>query len=308
MKKSYILTLVIVLVLSLGLTGAAFAQEEAPTEEPPISTIEGVVIAVDEEAGTVDILQEDGTIVTVAIPEGDYDHPITALLAEYFGGAGLEDYVLALEALEMDGSVVVAVEEGTDEAGNPIWEATLADGSIVQLDDADTAQALLDALEVAAVDLTVTDNEGVLTAEDIGEQIEEYRAMGIGYGELVKIYAIAAESQEACAAEAEDEVAEQTEDGAAEDANTANTGDAAPVIEEPCGVTVDELVAMLLNGADMGELFRLFGKPALLGVGHVRQALDGTADTAAGDGSTGVCNARSRGGKASANGQDITCP
>lgn len=305
MKKSQLLALVMVIILSLGTMGVASAQGEVPAEEPPITTVEGVVIAVDKEAGTVDILQEDGTIITVAIPKGDYDHPITALLAEYFGGADLEDYALALEALEMDDSVVVAVEEGTDEEGNPVWEAALADGSVVQLDDEEAAQALLDALEVAAVDLNVTDNDGVLTAEDIGEQIEEYRAMGIGYGELVKIYAIAAESQEACAAEAE--VAE-AEGETAEDTPTADTGDDAPEIEEPCGVTVDELVEMLLNGADMGELFRLFGKPALLGVGHVRQALNETGDGTVGDGSTGVCNARSHGGSANANGQDITCP
>jgi hypothetical protein len=306
MKKSQLLALVMVIALSLGTMGIASAQDEAPTEEPPVSTVEGVVIAIHEEAGTVDILQEDGTIITVALPEDDYDHPITALLAEYFGGADLEDYALALEALEMDGSVVIAVEEGTDEEGNPVWEATLADDSVVQLDDAEAVQALLDALEVAAVDLNVTDNEGVLTAEDIGEQIEEYREMGVGYGELVKIYAIAAESQEACAAEAA--AVAEAEGETAEDTPTADTGDAAAEIEEPCGVTVDELVEMLLNGADMGELFRLFGKPALLGVGHVRQALNGTGDGTAGDGSTGVCNARSHGGSANAKGQDITCP
>ena len=41
-------------------------------------------------------------------------------MAEYFGGADLEDYALALEALTMDGNVVVAVEEGTDEEDNPV--------------------------------------------------------------------------------------------------------------------------------------------------------------------------------------------
>lgn len=298
MKKSHRFILVMGIVLSLGTTGVAFAQEEPPVIEP-VTAVEGVVIAVDEEAGTVDILQEDGTIVTVTLPEGDYQHPITALLADYFGGAGLEDYADALEALEMDGSVVVAVEEGVDEEGNPVWQVTLADGSVVSLDDPEAAQDLLDALEVTSVDLKVTDEGGVLTAEDIGAQIEAYREMGIGYGELVKIYAIAAESQEACMAEEE----AAAEDGA-EDTNVVVKP------EQPCGVTVEELAQMLLNGTGMGELFRLYGKPALLGVGHVRQALYGTGTGQAGEGqgNEGICNARSRGGNANANGQNVTCP
>jgi hypothetical protein len=66
----------------------------------------------------------------------------------------------------------------------------------------------------------------------------------------------------------------------------------------------------------MGQMFQLYGKPSLLGVGHVRQALragdsGGTTTTAtgdSGDGQTGICNARGHGGNANANGQDVTCP
>lgn len=296
MKKSHTLILIMGIILSLGTVGVAFAQEEPPTAEPTITSVNGVVVAVDEEAGTVDILQDDGTIVTVAFPEGDYEHPITALLAEYFGGADVEDYAAALDDLEMNGSVVVAVEAVTDDAGKTTWEVKLADGSVVSLDDPEAAQALDDALEVTTVDLNVTDGGGVLTAEDIGEQIEEFRDMGIGYGELVKIYAIAAESQEACEAEA------GTGDTSVAD------GGAAVEPEEPCGVTVEELAQMLLDGTGMGQIFKLYGKPALLGVGHVRQALNAEGEAGEGDGSQGVCNAREHGGKANAKGQDITCP
>lgn len=299
MKKSFRFILALAIALSLGTVGVAFAQE--PTTEPSVTDVQGTVVAVDEEAGTVSILQDDGTIVTVALPEGDYEHPITALLAEYFGGADVEDYAAALEELEMNGSVVVAVEEaGVDGEGNPVWEVTLEDGSVETVTDPEVAQDLQDALEVTTVDLNVTDDGGVLTAEDIGEQIEEFRDMGLGYGELVKIYAIAAESQEACAAEEEDAADPGAEEGA--------EGEVVAEPEEPCGVTVEELAEMLLSGTGMGQLFAEYGKPALLGVGHVRKALNAEGEAGEGDGSKGVCNARSHGGNANANGQDITCP
>ena len=65
---------------------------------------------------------------------------------------------------------------------------------------------------------------------------------GVGFGVLVKMYAIAAESQEACASS-----------------------------EEPCTpVTVDELMAAYKSGTGMGQLFKLYGKPAVLGVGHLK--------------------------------------
>jgi len=63
----------------------------------------------------------------------------------------------------------------------------------------------------------------------------------IGYGVLVKLYAMAAESEEACGE-----------------------------TEEPCGVSVEELVAAYRSGAGMGELFQEYGRPSVLGVGHMR--------------------------------------
>jgi hypothetical protein len=65
----------------------------------------------------------------------------------------------------------------------------------------------------------------------------------VGYGVLVKMYAMAAESREACAAS-----------------------------EEPCvPVTVEELMAAYESGVGMGELFKEYGKPSVLGVGHLKQ-------------------------------------
>jgi hypothetical protein len=66
---------------------------------------------------------------------------------------------------------------------------------------------------------------------------------GVGYGVLVKMYAMAAESQEACA-----------------------------VSEEPCvPVTVEELMVAYKSGVGMGELFKEYGKPSVLGVGHLKK-------------------------------------
>lgn len=136
-----------------------------------------------------------------------------------------------------------------------------------------------------------SDPQAALEAEIAG-----YFEQGLGFGELVKVYAIAAESEEACA-----------EEGGTQDAET------------PCGVTVEELVDMVEGGTGMGQLFQIYGRPSMLGVGHVRQQLnDGgqgvplaqplAADQDSGsDSQQGICNARSHGGNANANGQNVNC-
>jgi hypothetical protein len=85
--------------------------------------------------------------------------------------------------------------------------------------------------------------------DEVAEEVAAYHGGegdgeegGVGFGVLVKMYAIAAESQEACAAS-----------------------------EEPCSaVTVEELMAAYQSGTGMGQLFKLYGKPAVLGVGHIK--------------------------------------
>jgi hypothetical protein len=79
----------------------------------------------------------------------------------------------------------------------------------------------------------------------VGEQIATYHADGMGFGVLVKLYAMAAESNAAC------------------------TGDAACT-----PVTVEELVTAFDSGTGIGELMKEYGRPSLLGVGHVRNALE----------------------------------
>ena len=267
MKHIRVLIVFLAVLMVAGLATAAAQTGGTETE----TELSGVVVGVDAEAGTVDILQADGTIVTVTLSEGDYHHPITALLAEYFGTDNLADWEAGLEALQTDGGVVVALVEGAD---GTTWTATVMaeDGTTteVEITDATEAAALQDALDATTVDLTVLDDgAGTLTLPDISDQIEAYHDAGIGYGELVKIYEIAAESQAACEAQA----------AADEAAGTPTPEPGGGEAEEPCGVTVEELAAMVLAGTDMGTLFETYGKPALLGVGHVRKALEAGGTT-----------------------------
>ena len=57
---------------------------------------------------------------------------------------------------------------------------------------------------------------------------------------------LAAESQEACANDESD---------------------------EPCAVTAAELVEAFQSGMGMGQLFKEYSKPSMLGVGHVKQQM-----------------------------------
>jgi len=80
----------------------------------------------------------------------------------------------------------------------------------------------------------------------IGEEIAAYHAEGMGFGVLGKIYAMAEASESACA----------------------------DLEEDACQpMTADELVEAFKGGQEMGVLFKEYGKPALLGVGHVKQEL-----------------------------------
>jgi hypothetical protein len=119
-------------------------------------------------------------------------------------------------------------------------------------DEKDTAvtgdpSATSDVIDVPATDATASG------LGPIGEEIAAYHEDGMGFGVLVKLYAMAEASQEACKAEAEK----------------------APVAgAEACTpLTAEELITSFKEGTGMGLLFQEHGKPALLGVGHVKQEL-----------------------------------
>jgi hypothetical protein len=95
----------------------------------------------------------------------------------------------------------------------------------------------------------------VMGPEELAQQIAMYHEQGIGFGVLVKLYAMAEESVQACL-------------------DQPVTGETLDPTQPACeAVTVDQLVGEIQGGAGMGQLFKEFGKPALLGVGQVKKAL-----------------------------------
>ncbi len=87
----------------------------------------------------------------------------------------------------------------------------------------------------------------------IGEQIAAFHEDGMGFGVLVKIYAMAEAAKTACP------------DMPVVEGDT-------PVEPTCTAVSPEELVEQFKAGG-MGALFKQYGKPALLGVGHVKKAL-----------------------------------
>ncbi len=82
-------------------------------------------------------------------------------------------------------------------------------------------------------------------APTVGEQAAALHADGTGFGVLTKFLSIAADSAEACSA------------------------DPSP----DCGVTMDDMVTAFKDGTGIGDIYRDYGKPSALGVGHVKQEL-----------------------------------
>lgn len=164
---------------------------------------------------------QSGTEVPTAAPTEEpstetvvYDHPVVQLLAKYFDR--VKEWETETEATpEADG------EETPDPSATPGTEEDLG--------------------------------EEVEEEMPIGDQIAQYHEEGMGFGVLVKLYAMAEAYEENCAA-LEPEV----------DAETGET--------LACGFTAEELVEEFKGGTGMGQLFEEHGKPSLLGVGHVRKA------------------------------------
>ncbi len=102
--------------------------------------------------------------------------------------------------------------------------------------------------------------EGETQAALLGEEIAAYHEAGMGFGVLVKLYAMAEASTAACVKEA------------SKTASTTPVAGATVTATAACvPASVDELVTAFTSGTGMGQLFKEYGKPALLGVGHVRK-------------------------------------
>jgi hypothetical protein len=252
------------LFLALALTVATVSPVAAQEGEiPPCGgdSVSGTVVAVDEETGEVTVYTAGG-LCTVTL-DSEYDHPIVDLLGSYFGDVSAKSLTRALEATrgcaaydagsgawtwaDCDDEDAVAVTI-VGENGDGTFTA-LVDGEEVQVsvEDPEVAERLSEALRKLVVEWKLAEDGTVVQP---GDEIAAYHEEGLGFGVLVKLYAIAAASQEGCDEE------EST---------------------EPCGVTVEELVEAFRSGMGIGDLFREYGRPSILGVGHVRSGRHGRA-------------------------------
>jgi hypothetical protein len=262
-------------------------------------------VAVDEEAGLITIAPADGVECTVSL-NSDYGHPITTLLGTYFSDVNAEDLTDALDATEVcvvedpddvwtisepaagdecSGEMVTVTGDNEDD-DDGTFSAQPEEGDPITLtvEDEGTAGDLTDALNSLAADWELEDGSVV----DVGDAIGDYHDAGYGFGVLVKVYAIIEELEAKC---------------------TVDPPPNPPPDPDLCETTVGDLIDLLdgdegegIEGMGMGDLFAIYGKPSMTGVGHVRNA-DGSSG---GDGN-GVCNARSQGGAANATGQNVDC-
>lgn len=322
------LTLLLALILVFSLTTAAFAVEEEvlPCEGDQVA---GTLVDFDPETNTATVDTGEG-LCTVTFNQ-DYGHPITTLLASYFGSFNPGELTENLEntmvcVLEEEGAYSLFIPEEGEECPGTMgtvigenedgtFQVVLGEGEEAEevtmtVDDEEQANGLTEALESLNVEWNLNEDG---SASDTGDDIAQYHDDGYGFGVIVKVYGIAEASQEACEGE-EAPPEEPVEEGAPEGEE--------PPAEEPCGVTVEELFEQMENGASIGQLFKMYGKPSLLGVGHVRKNMNNSngmaeeglaSDSEEGSqqeksNSKGICNARSKGGKAKAKGHgEVVC-
>lgn len=270
-KIALITSLFLLLALSFG---AAYAQAEEPLPACAGETVTGTVVAVDETSGLITIELEDDTLCTVQYSDG-FEHPITSLLGAYFDGLSLdqlEDHVenLKVEVIcdetegcdlaDGEGDPMMVRITGITDNGDGTWtvEFTYLDENgdpqtdTFTTEDGDLADGWADSLMAVNDEFALT-MEGIL--EGSGEEIEALHDSGLGFGVIVKIFAMASEAQQAC------------------DAADSEPDPAGPTSEEAvdfCTVSVSGLVEEFQNGTGLGQLFKKYGKPAILGVGHVR--------------------------------------
>ena len=104
--------------------------------------------------------------------------------------------------------------------------------------------------------------QGETNAELVGEEIAAYHEAGMGFGVLVKLYAMAEASVVGCLNHAGIAVT-----------TTPVVGARTTILPVCTPTKVAELVSAFNSGSGMGQLFKEYGKPALLGVGQVRKEL-----------------------------------
>lgn len=282
-----ILSLLLAVLLALPATGFAAAQEAEmlPCEGDQVT---GTVVAVDDATGTVTVDTGDG-LCTVDVDDDDsrYAHPMVALLSAYFGSTfdttGLTDALDTVEGCALQDPETEAwtwVACGTEGAVQVVVTADNQDGAFsatadgeeidVAVDDPLTAQGLSDALAEMHVDWELNGDGGL---SQVGSQIASYHEDGLGFGVLTKLFAMAAESREACAD------ADPIDGGMLGEVSADGLSLEVTAVTETCGVAVDDLVTAFRSGTGMGQLFKEYGKPSILGIGHVRKAQRDAAES-----------------------------
>jgi hypothetical protein len=248
-QKLVSVTLALALALvSFSASLAAPVTQALPAcvADPVTGKISGTVTAVDEAGGMVTVDTGGGAFCTVKIST-DATHPIALLLGVYFGDLTSDSIVQALTDSQgcattdgvswtwadcaAPGAVQVKVT-GVNPDGTYI-AVNLTDGTPIAslvVSDPETQEKLNGALEELLVEWAL---EGDGNLMQVSDQVAALHEQGIGFGVLVKLFAIA-----------------QASGGT---------------------VTVEELLAQVQAGAGMGELFKTYGKPDKTGVGHVRQ-------------------------------------
>ena len=263
MKTKVAISLFLAILIIAG--GSVWAQASEGLEVEPCegTDVQGIVVAVDEETREV-TLNTDSGLCTVKLSDDAHQHPIVNLLGKFFTGNSIKSLLASLESADTKGCSTLDETTGVwswvdcgDESPNSTVIGVNEDGTFqaltahpetgepivisVVVDDADTALKLLEDLDDLSVSVVIKEDGTVV---DAGDLIEAYHDEGMGFGVLVKLFAMAEEQQALC---------ESGEDPGA------------------CDVTVDSLVEEFNSGTGMGELFKKYGKPELLGVGHVRQ-------------------------------------
>lgn len=219
------------------------------------ATLGIVVVLLASLVGTV--AAQTGTTPTVSpTPTSDaattslYAHPIVQILAAYFGRDTASDTLTPTTPTETE----------TPDASDTETETATADAS-----------ATADATTTATATATTAAPTG---QETLAQQIETYHQEGIGFGVLVKLYAMAEASKIACptapTAGATPVPTTVTSNGGTTDTTTTTDTTQTTTCT---AVTIDQLVQQFKSGTGMGLLFKEYGKPSLLGVGHVKHAL-----------------------------------
>jgi hypothetical protein len=287
MKKTLWRVTLIVLALAVMLPAGLGLAAGSPEDVAACSgdNVQGTIIAVDEN-GVLTIDTGSG-LCTVTL-NGNYSHPIVTLLGRYFGDIQVGDYSGALQ-----GATGCATVSG----GTGAWSDCSAEGAVpiqfvsfdettmtltaivvetgetitIPIDDSNSSvvDSINQALENLMVDWGLDGNGDVVQVSD---QIAMYHDEGMGFGVLVKLYSLSLAS----------------------------------------GVPVDELIAKFKGDPTTGEgvmglgqLFKEYGgKPPLLGVGHVRKALNNSqGDQTTTDDTTGDVTATGQTTGGNGNGQ-----